>query len=220
MEQRAECKPELERCTACTGGKSHFSVIRLTPISGFKCHTTWSLRQPARWMSIIASVNWKRQWRSNDVFAGNSRDEGRESCRGFISVWLLAVELLIPDPGPAANHWSMWPEHPSTHHDRWPSTGQRRLALLPLVQVQRCKSQVWQIKQVCTSCQSMKYLEQDKKALLVICNLEVTHSLYMLFIETNHLLTVLHFNSSAISFNYWLEKMSVTTKRRAKALVF
>lgn len=28
-------------------GKSHFPVIRLTPISGFKCHIMWSLCQPA-----------------------------------------------------------------------------------------------------------------------------------------------------------------------------
>lgn len=79
-------------------GKSHFPVIRLTPISGFKCHITRSLRQPARWMSLIPSVNWKnvekqkggkkdvleQRWRKRQSGIGGSYS-------GFISVWLLAV---------------------------------------------------------------------------------------------------------------------------------
>lgn len=123
-------------------GKSHFPVIRLTPISGFKRHITWSLRQPARWMSVIPLVNWKSMEEQKGKKCVRAEMKEEEdwvggSCSGFISVWLLA------DPGPAANHWTMRPAHPSTCQDRWLTTGQRKLALLWLVLTSVSKGQLW-----------------------------------------------------------------------------
>lgn len=57
---------------------------------------------------------------------------------GFISL-AAGCQLVIPDPGPAANHWTMQPAHPSTCQDRWLTTGQRKLALLGLVRDQCLK---------------------------------------------------------------------------------
>lgn len=82
--------------------------------------------------------------------------------------WLS--QPVIPDPEPAANHWSVRPAHPSTCQDSWLTAGHRNLALLQLVQDQCFQGQVWQMQTVFTSWQTTKQassLEQGKQKALV-----------------------------------------------------